>query len=107
MARRSPRDWGTVRKLPSGRYQAQTAPDPLTGSRIPLGTYRTRADATRALRPPAEKRAQSALVPPPGTGGALQRVGRLPGKSLVERVHRRGLRDGRLDLWSQESRRRR
>ncbi len=47
------------------------------------------------------------LFSPPGTGSPLQREGRLSGKSLVDRVHRRCLRDGRLDLWIQEALRRR
>lgn len=91
MARRSPRDWGTVRKLPSGRYQAQTAPDPLTGSRIPLGTYRTRDDATRALRQAAEKRDQGAFVAPAAgkhtfaTAAASWAAGRLVRPSTAQR----------------------
>lgn len=56
---------------------------------------------------PYSPEATGPLFSPPGTGSPLQREGRLPGKTLVERVHRRCLRDGRLDLWIQESLRRR
>ena len=46
------------------------------------------------------------LFSPPGTGSPLAREDRLEGKKLVARIHRRCLRDGRLDLWIQEALRR-
>jgi len=40
-----------IRKLPSGRYRLYSrAPDPETGKRKNLGTFRTRAEAERHER---------------------------------------------------------
>ena len=58
------RDWGTIRKLPSGRYQAQAAPDPLTGRRAALGTHRTLDDARRALRAAEDRMERGSFVAP-------------------------------------------
>lgn len=78
--------------------------------------YRFRASppARRASRgwmlgvsgPFAPAEAAWPLFSPPGTGSPLAREDQLTGEKLVARIHRRCLRDGRLDLWIEEALRR-
>src|SRR4051794_513268 len=43
------RQSGSIRRLPSGKYQARVR-DLASGDRIPLGTFRTKADADLAVK---------------------------------------------------------
>jgi integrase len=52
--RKSRRNYGSIRTLPSGKKQARV-PDPITGKSIPLGTYDTIDEADAAI---AEARSQ-------------------------------------------------
>lgn len=62
--RRNPRTWGSVDKLPSGRWRARTGPDPLTNRRITLGTFERKADADAVLAQAREQQRTGAFVAP-------------------------------------------
>lgn len=54
---------GAIRKLPSGRYQAR-ARETVTGQLVPLGTFRTKADADFALKAVETAMAKGGWVDP-------------------------------------------
>ena len=62
--RRNPRTWGSVDKLPSGRWRARTGPDPLTNRRTTIGTFERKADADAVLAQAREQQRTGAFVPP-------------------------------------------
>jgi integrase len=63
-SRRTPRSWGSVRRLRSGRWQARTGPDPITGERTTISTYERKADADAALARAREERRVGGFVAP-------------------------------------------
>ena len=65
--RRAARDWGKIRKLPSGRYQASYLDDTRTRRTAPA-TFRTRADADAWLTA-QQRRARRGHLARPATPG--------------------------------------
>jgi integrase len=79
------RDFGSVRRLPSGKWQARHR-DPLTGELVSLGTFRTKAEAADAVASARTDQGRGAWVDP--------RRGQVPFRELARhteatRVNRR------------------
>ena len=62
--RKRPQRTGSVRKLPSGKFQARVS-DPLTGRQVGIGTFDTRDDAEDAIARARSEQAQGLWT---GTG---------------------------------------
>ncbi len=93
---RRPKTTGTVDRLPSGRWRARL--NALDGSRVSLGSFRTKTEAERALAVAVGEQTKNAWVNP--------RSGRLTFATYAEGWidHRSGLRPRTVELYEYQLR---